>query len=112
MHAVESSSLRLLLPNAKHNATRLLTTLIDLDIEASHTALILYTTSMEHGSTISGIAMALKQQRDTLGVSTSVDAEGVRPLTARGTCDRPLSDAPMSAWLSTGVDGTFLSMNF
>ncbi|KAF3045183.1 hypothetical protein E8E12_010458 [Didymella heteroderae] len=49
--------------------------------------------------------MALKQQRDTLGTGTSVDAEGVRPLIARGTDGRPLSDAPVSAWLRFGVDG-------
>ncbi|KAF1931652.1 uncharacterized protein M421DRAFT_417418 [Didymella exigua CBS 183.55] len=101
MHGVESSSLRLLLPSAKHNVTYVLTTFIDVDIAATHTADILYTASMERRSTISGIGMALKQQRDTL---SSVDAEGVRPLSARGTHDRLLPDAPISAWLSLGVD--------
>lgn len=109
MYGVESSSLRLLLPNAKHSITHMLTVYIDLDITSSHTANILYTVSMERRSTSpSGIGMALQQQRDTLGVGSSVDAEGVRPLSVRDNHGYPMSDERMSAWLGLRVDGEFV----
>jgi hypothetical protein len=68
---------------------------------------------MERRSTLpSGIGMAFQHLRDTRGVDSSVDAEGVRPLTTRGAHGRPLSDAPMSAWLSLEVDGILTETRF
>lgn len=47
----------------------------------------------------SGIGLALKQQRDTLGIDKNMESKGVAPPSVRGDHGRPMADERMSEWL-------------